>query len=145
MTEKKLPRIVLDTNVLIAALRSRNGASNEVFRRWTNDTFTLHFSLPLFLQYREVTARHQAALIYDEAEVVDTLAAIAALAKFHKIHYLLRPVLPDPGDDMVLEAAFAARADAIVTYNIRHFTGARDYGIEVATPIQFLRMIGAIP
>ena len=138
----RLPRIVLDTRVLMAALRSKRGAAHEVLVQVTQDVFTVHLSLPLMLQYREVIGRQSAELAFDEVEIGDILTAIGSLAVVHKIHFLLRPVSTDPGDEMVLELAFAARAEYIVTHNIRHFAGASTYGSEAVTPIQFLRRIG---
>ena len=54
------------------------------------------------------------------------------------VHFRLRPALPDPGDEFLLELAVAGRADAIVTHNVRHFVGAERFGIPVMTPREFL-------
>ena len=54
--------------------------------------------------------------------------------------FLWRPRLPDPNDDMVLEAAVNGRADAIVTFNRRDFAGViSEFGIDILTPIEILR------
>jgi predicted nucleic acid-binding protein len=55
------------------------------------------------------------------------------------IHFRLRPVLPDPGDEFLLELAVAGRADGIVTHNVRHFVGVERFGIRVMTPREFLK------
>ena len=56
-----------------------------------------------------------------------------------------RPYLPDPEDDLVLELAVNAGCGYIVTYNIRHFQEAGDFGIKVVTAKEFLQVIGALP
>jgi len=141
----RLPQVVLDTNVIVAGLRSLNGASYQVLRQLPTDVFEVHVSLPLFVQYQDVLARHQHELAGDPEEIVEFLLTLDTLANYHDIHYLLRPELDDPGDDMVLEAAFAARADFIVTHNIRHFSNVNKFGIQVVTPIQFLNILGESP
>jgi len=75
----------------------------------------------------------------------DTIGYLCSIALRHRIHYLWRPVLPDPKDDMVLEVAVAGRCESIVTFNERDFRGTERFGIRVITPLAFLREIGEIP
>lgn len=65
--------------------------------------------------------------------------------KQKEIFFLWRPLLPDPGDDMVLESAVAAGVQYIVTFNRRHFAGCEQFGVQVATPKEFLEQIEQIP
>lgn len=60
------------------------------------------------------------------------------------IYYLWRPILKDPKDDMVLEVAVASSADYIVTYNVKDFIPAKDFGIELASPKDILQITGVI-
>ena len=75
----------------------------------------------------------------------DITGFLSSVAVRHSIHYLWRPVLPDPKDDMVLEVAVAGQCAFIVTYNVKHFRGAEQFGIEVITPQELLKKIGALP
>jgi putative PIN family toxin of toxin-antitoxin system len=138
---KGRPQVVIDTNVIVAALRSRNGAANELLRQVVSGKFDLHISLPLFVQYQDVLSRQVDQLGYGRDEIAEFLAALDSLASQHDVHYLLRPELLDSGDDMVLEAAFAASADYIITHNIRDFAGVERFGIRAVTPVQFLRLL----
>jgi len=130
-------RVVLDTSVLVAAWRSRNGASFALIERLVDNEFEIAVSVPLVLEYEAVLLRHLTAdLRADDVEVfVDYLCALA-----HKqtVFYLWRPLLKDPGDDMVVEVAVAASCEAIVTHNIRDFGRAKDLGLAVLTPGEFL-------
>ena len=59
-----------------------------------------------------------------------------------EIYFLWRPFLRDPGDDLVLELAVESECDYLITHNISDFAGADSFGVEVATPQAFLRIIG---
>ena len=73
-------------------------------------------------------------------EIIDYICSIGRKAE---IYYLWRPFLSDPNDDMILEVAVADGCDAIVTHNVRDFTGAETFGIDVLTPKDFLKLIRA--
>lgn len=142
-----MPRheVVLDTNVLIAGLRSRRGASFRLLAiLGRRADIRLHLSVPLVLEY-EAAAKartHELGLKPEDIDdVVDYLCSIAAL---HEIFYLWRPVLRDPKDDMVLELAAAAGCDTIVTYNKMDFVGAERFGIMLETAKEFLHRIGEL-
>lgn len=135
------PSIVLDTNVLIAGLRSALGASHEVLRRLGGDDFRVSVSVPLVLEY-EATAKRQAReLGLAFADIDAVIDYICSIAMHRQIFYLWRPVLRDPRDDLVLELAVEAEAEYIVTHNIRDFAGAKRFGVEAITPGAFLERL----
>ena len=138
------PQIVLDTNVLFAGLYSRTGASFVLLDQLDQHLADIHLSVPLVLEYEDVLKRDVSRLGQTAAGVDAAIDALCVMGKHHKIHYLWRPVLTDPKDDLVLELAVAARCP-IVTHNIRDFAGAKPFGIEILTPVQFLRRTGVLP
>ena len=139
------PSIVLDTNVLIAGLRSRNGASFRVLGLVGEAAFELNVSVPLVLEYEEVAKRESRALGLTHAEIDDVLDYLCAVATHREIYFLWRPVLRDAADDMVLEVAVEASCDFVVTHNVRDFAGAERFGLQAITPGEFLTRIGAFP
>lgn len=134
--------VVIDTNVLIAALRSRNGASFELLRQVGNPGWRLHCSTALLLEYEEV-ARRLAAELWARPELVeDVLDYVCANAQEHAISFRWRPLLADPDDDFLMELAVDAGARYIVTHNVKDFAGVERFGIEVVTPAQMLLKLG---
>jgi putative PIN family toxin of toxin-antitoxin system len=134
-----LPRVVLDTNVIVSAFRSRRGPAFSLVSRIGTGNFEVAVSVPLVLEYEEVLTR---ATSLQEMEVLAVLGFLCSVAHRQNIFYLWRPILPDPKDDMVLELAVASQSRAIVTYNQRDFLPADKFGIQVLTPEGFLREIG---
>ena len=132
--------VVVDTNVIIAALRSRRGASFAILRRFGKGWVPL-ISVPLILEYEAVGKREAQRLKIPESAVEAILRAFCFAGRETDIPFRLRPFLPDPGDEFLLELAVAGQADAIVTHNVRHFTGIERFGIQVMTPREFLRII----
>jgi predicted nucleic acid-binding protein len=101
-------------------------------------------SVPLAVEYEATCseAEHRIAAGLTEQEVEIFLDAVIAMAEPVKTHFLWRPQLRDPGDEMVLEAAVNGRADALVTFNVRDFGAAPSrFGIEVMTPREVIRRI----
>lgn len=116
--------LVLDTNILVAALRSRNGASFELLRRVLTGDARIGVSVALALEYEEVLKRSTMreaswATWIELEEVLDGLLSVAVLAA--PIHMTFRPLLSDPDDEMVLDCALKCGARAIVTLNTRDF------------------------
>jgi putative PIN family toxin of toxin-antitoxin system len=138
------PQIVIDTNVLIAAQRSRRGASSRLLTLVGTHRFDLHVSVALVLEYEDVLIRQRSQLGLTQEDITALIDAICALAVRHKIYYQWRPYLRDIGDEFVLELAVAAQCNYIVTFNHKNFTGAERFGIQVVTPGEFLRIIGEI-
>jgi len=137
-------RVVIDTNVLIAALKSKRGASYKLFMLTNSGRFSIHISVPLVLEYEDVAKRLLEDILLTEQDVDNILDYLCAVAKRQQIFYLWRPVLKDPKDDMVLELAVAANCDFIVTYNERDFQGAERFDLHVVTPREFLEEIGEL-
>ncbi len=137
-------RIVIDTNVFVSALRSRRGASYRLLTLVGSGEFEIAVSVPLVLEYESAAKRILASLPLSESDLGDILDYICSVASRRKIHYLWRPQLSDPGDEMVLELAVESGSDFIVTYNKGDFQGTDRFGIRVVTPKEVLEEIGRI-
>jgi putative PIN family toxin of toxin-antitoxin system len=134
-------RVVLDTNVIVAALRSRRGASYQLLSLLGEDRFEIAVSVPLVLEYEDALTRDLERGPYGRGEIDDLLDFLCTVAHRQSIFFLWRPCLPDPKDDMVLELAVAARCEAIVTHNGRDFVGTERLGIRIDKPGDFLRTL----
>ena len=141
----KPPRIVLDTNVLVSALRSKRGASYRLLMRIGTGCYEPAVSVPLVLEYEAAAKRlvkETRLTVRDIDAIIDYVCAQAAVSK---VFYLWRPLLKDPKEDMVLEAAVAAGCTHIVTFKGKDFAGAERFGVKVLTPRAFLAEIGENP
>lgn len=137
-------RIVIDTNVVIAAARSRKGASNALLTATLGGQEQWLCSVPLFLEYEEVLLRAGFLLNtgHSKAGIAQFLSGIASVIEPVDLHFLWRPQLRDPKDEMVLETAANGRADLLVTHNVRDFRSAEPlFEFELATPAEALRRI----
>jgi putative PIN family toxin of toxin-antitoxin system len=140
-----MDNIVIDTNVLVAALMSRRGASFRLLELVGTGRFELGVSVPLVLEYEDAAKRWVGSRIaLSEDEIDDVIDYICAVAEHHKVYFLWRPMLKDPKDDMVLELAAGAQCSYIVTYNVKDFERIEPFGIEAITPKMFLEKIGAL-
>ena len=138
------PRIVMDTNVLISALRSKRGASFLFLSLFGKQKYDIYISVPLILEYESAAKRMARSIGLKHSEIDDILDYLCSTAQHRKIHFLWRPVLRDPSDDMVLELAVECRADYIVTFNVKDFKGARNFGVLTITPRDLLKKIGVL-
>ena len=137
-------RVVLDTDVIVAALRSPTGASAAVLRSIRQGRGTLLLSAALLIEYEATCqlAEHRLASGLTAGEVEAFLDGLAFLAEPVEVHYRWRPQLQDPGDEMVLEAAVNGRAHALVTFNRRDYGEVPEtFGVEVLSPAEVLRRI----
>lgn len=132
-------RVVVDTNVLMSAFRSREGVAFRLVSLVGKGRFEVCVSVPLVLEYEDVLLRLTSL---DKEDILSFLGFFCAVAHQQKIFYLWRPILPDPKDDMVLELAVASRTRYVVTYNAKDFSAAEGFGIQVITPKAFLDILG---
>jgi putative PIN family toxin of toxin-antitoxin system len=135
---------VLDTDVIVAALRSDRGASRQLLLAALNQQFELRLSVPQILEYEAVLTRpeHLTACGLSSSEVGHVLDDLAAVARPVRLAFQWRPRLSDPDDDMVLETAMNGSASAIVTFNQRDFvSGIKGFGCAVMLPATALQQI----
>jgi len=137
---------LLDTAVLIAAIRSDAGASRWLLRVALERRrgLTLLMSVPLLIEYEAVMTRaeHLSASGLSKANVGVLLDAVAAVAEPVRLAFLWRPTLPDVDDDMVLEAAVNGQADGIVTFNLRDFASvAKQFGIAIMSSAEAVKRL----
>jgi putative PIN family toxin of toxin-antitoxin system len=135
-------RIVLDTDVLVAAPRSDRGASRQLLLAALDRRIIVLASVPLMLEYEAVlTRREQLAITgLTPAETNAILDALAAVAEPVTFRFLWRPRLRNPQDEMVLDTAVNGRADRLATFNVRHLAMvAREFGIRAIAPGELWR------
>jgi putative PIN family toxin of toxin-antitoxin system len=140
-----LPQVVIDTNVIVAGLRSRRGSAFQLLSFIGTEQFDIHLSVPLVLEYTEVLLRELPNIYLNRDEVDDLIDFYCAAGVLHEIFFLWRPFLRDPKDEMVLELAVKAGCETIITYNIRDFAGIEQFGLKLLKPSEFLRFIGKLP
>ena len=102
-------------------------------------------SVALVLEYEDVLKRPEASLNLTHKEIDEVLDFLCAEANLCEIFYLWLPALRDPKDDFVLELAVESNCNFIVTFNLKDFAGAGQFGIRAITPREFLRVLGEIP
>jgi putative PIN family toxin of toxin-antitoxin system len=127
----------LDTDVVVAAMRSPAGASAAILQSIRREEANLLLSVPLAIEYEAICQRgeHRLAAGLSQRQVDIFVTAVIAMAEPVETHFLWRPQLRDPGDEMVLEAAVNGRADALVTFNLRDYgEAAGHFGVEVLLP-----------
>lgn len=136
-----ISRIVLDTNILVAAARSKEGASYAILAALRDRRFIALASVPLLLEYEAVLKRPEHLMGRTPAMVDTFLNALCLFVKPVHLHYLWRPQTKDPADEMVLETALNARAQALVTLNANDFKAAGKFHLSVLNPGLFLEKL----
>ena len=135
-------KIVLDTNVLVSAVRSRDGASFALASMLPDARFEICLSVALYTEWQSVLTRPEhLPRGMGPADALVFTRYLASIAHLQDIHFLWRPFLRDPDDDMVLECAIASGANTIVTHNLKDFTRATSLGVRAKTPAQFLKSL----
>ena len=127
----------MDTDVVVAALRSDRGASRQLLLSALDGDVELLVSVPLMIEYEAVLSRreHLAVIGLTSGQIGEILDALAVVAIPVRLSFLWRPRLKDPADEMVLETAVNGGADRLVTFNTRHLAeAALDFGIRVLRP-----------
>lgn len=137
-------RAVLDTNILVAALRSRNGASFALLRLVADRRLRPLVTTALFMEYEAVLKRPEQRAVhgFSLAELDMLIAELAALVEPVETHFTWRPQLADPQDELVLECAVNGRANVLVTHNVKHLaSGADKFGIRLMKPGELLERV----
>jgi putative PIN family toxin of toxin-antitoxin system len=137
-------KIVVDTNVFIGACIG-GGASSKVIEACIRGAAHPLMSDALLLEYEDVLGRSdlflRARLNSDERWALFEI--LMSKAQRQNIYFRWRPNLRDAGDNHIVELAIAAGAGAIVTNNLRDFSGGNikfDH-IQVMRPDEFIREI----
>lgn len=137
-------RLVLDTDVVVAAMRSDQGASRQLLLAALDRRIVMLASVPLILEYEAVLTRpeHLKEIGLKAEEINEVLDALAAVIEPVALRFLWRPRLKDPADEMVLETAVNGGADRLTTFNVRHLAeAAKVFGIRTSLPAAILREI----
>jgi putative PIN family toxin of toxin-antitoxin system len=135
--------MILDTDVIIAAIRSSKGASAEIVRRVLRRQMRIELTVAMVLEYEAVATRdeHLQAGELSASEAIVLIDALAALADAVDIHFRWRPQLRDANDEMILEAAINATDQTIVTFNKRDFAGAERFDVKILSPQEILESL----
>ena len=139
-------RVVLDTTVLVAAARSRNGASFQLLSMLPSRQFECALTVAMYTEWQAVLTRpeHRPPGASVEASLA-FLRYLASLAHLQDVHFLWRPFLRDPDDDMVLECAVASGCHYIVTHNLKDFRRAEALNVQAIKPADFLTLLRSLP
>lgn len=134
-------RTVVDTNIMYAGLYSSKGASHQVLKAILEKRVQPVMSVALLFEYEDVLKRDSRKLGFKHVDIDSLLDVICSLCSLQKIHYLWRPFLPDPKDDLVLELAVASGSKTITTFNKKDFKGVEKFGVQVLSPKKLLEEI----
>ena len=135
-------KIILDTNILVAAFRSKRGAANLLLDKLADSRWQVNVSTALLLEYEDVLKRPEMNNFILETDVDIFLNGLCKISECHDIFYLWRLLAKDPNDAFILELAVRVNADFIITYNKKDFPAAADFGIKLVTPKEFLQFTG---
>ena len=133
--------VILDTNVILAGLKSNAGISYQLIEKLMYDQYKIAVSVPLVMEYEAILKKKLVPHLYSEEDIDDVINYLCSIAIHTKIYYLWRPYLKDAFDDHVLEVAMSANVSYIVTYNIKNFEKASCMGITPIEPVAFLKML----
>ena len=133
--------VVLDTNVVAAAIRSRSGASFELLRRLVLGEFGIAISAAMVFEYEEVIVRDLVPAFMSLAETDELIRFLCEIGQKFDPRSALRPTLPDADDDFVLELAVAANVRYVATHNVADFARAAAFGIEAIRPADLLKLL----
>jgi len=136
---------VLDTNVIVTALRSKLGVSYRLLSLLDSGKFEINLSVPVVLEYEDAAKRLIGTSALTEQDIDAIIDYLCSIAHLREVFFLWRPFLKDPKDDMVLELAVTGQCDRIITYNAIDFEGVNQFSIQTITPRDFLKLIGELP
>ena len=138
-------RAILDTNVVLSALRSRNGASFEIMKRFELGEFTLMLSNTVLAEYEEILKRELVPLGFSHVWIEQFLDELCFEAQSFKPSASWKPALPDPDDEPLAQLAMESKIDYLVTHNVRHFPADRLPAVRVVDPKTFLDILRQSP
>ena len=136
--------VVIDTNVWISSLLSKDGTSRNIIRMALQNKILPQISTSLFLEYESVMKRKkiQTACSLTLKEQTELFQAFLSVCKWNEIFYLWRPNLDDKNDDFLIELSVASNSTVIITDNKkRPNSGELKFNFEVLTPKEFLERI----
>ncbi len=133
--------VVLDTNILVAASRSSLGASHRLLQTLEHGQWRPVISPALALEYEAVLKRGAAEIGLIPQDIDDLVDYLCSRSRLVQIYFRWRPALPDPDDDRILEVAVRTQAP-VVTFNLKDFAGAEQFGIQAISPKEMLRRVG---
>lgn len=137
-------RVILDTNVILAAMRSQTGASYRLLLTIGHPRWQSVVTPALMYEYEDVARRPGNVPGLSPQDITDILDLLYRESHRQLVWFSWRPASPDPGDDLVLDAAVAGGCDFVVSFNERHLRAAREFGIEILKPVELLKLIGEI-
>lgn len=140
----RVPKVVIDTNIVISAMLSSRGAAFKLISLIGKQHFDYAMSVPLMIEYEEVLKREDSKIVISQEAIDNILDRLCYHADLREIFYLWRPVLNDPKDDLVLELAVESNCNSIITYNLKDFKNIKKFGLTAITPKIFLQQTGVI-
>jgi putative PIN family toxin of toxin-antitoxin system len=135
-------KVVIDTNVIISALKSKQGASHKLLLALPENKYLPCISVPLFVEYESVAKREGLVKHLRPEDIDEILDYILSKSSIREVFYLWRPILKDPKDDLVLEVAVESQSKYIVTFNKKDFKGCEKFGVQAVTPQEFMKKRG---
>lgn len=140
-TKRKMS-VVFDTSVLVAAARSRNGASFQLMSLLPSPRFELALTIAMYTEWQSVLTRPEHMPPGASVDLtMGYLRYLASMAHLQDVHFLWRPFLSDPDDDMVVECAVASGSQFIVTHNIKDFRRVGELKVQAIKPADFLNLM----
>ena len=137
-------QIVIDTNVILAGLKSNKGASYKLLTILNDQRFQINISTTLVFEYEEILKREQQKIGLNNEDIDNFINGICYLANHHQLFYIWRPLAKDKDDDFLIDLALKCQAQFIVSYNQKDLQPVEKLGISILTPKQFLQLLGEI-
>lgn len=137
-------QLVIDTNILIAGLRSNKGASYKLLGILNDPRWKTNLSTALVFEYETVLKRESEQLNLSFDQIDKIINALCSIANLHQVFFLWRPLSKDPDDDFLLDLAIKSKANFIISYNKSDLKVVEKFGVEILTPKEFLQRVGEI-
>lgn len=135
-------KAIIDTNVILSGLKSKNGFSYKILKKIAEDLFEFYISTPLVLEYEAVLTNMKNITGLEVEDITAFIDYICYAGIQTKIYYLWRPFLKDPFDDHLLELAVSSGSKYIVTFNLKDYKEIEKFGVQAITPQDFYHIIG---